>query len=134
MKKLMTILLVVLAVGSYAQRQKTVKMVDAWAYGSVDTSWVIPISSDYTWSLQVNWTGQTDTLDAVLKVQHSNDGVNYSDYFYTAMIDTMNTAAGSVIFEDDYSSTRYLRLYFEKQHVDAGTLNSWLILRNKINQ
>lgn len=80
-------------------------------------------------SITVQWTGITGTepLLASIRLQVSNDNVNWSDwggYESIAQIDLDDN--DQQIFEIEVFTTIYVRLAFESGGITAGDLNAWI--------
>ena len=137
MKKLIFILLLFAGIGLSAQTVKydyrtSSTSIDTFDIATSDTSWAFNTTAQYTVSCQVYWSGLTGTLDGLVKMQASVDGVNWADI--EDLTETMSTASSSVVFHiprwaaTDYAS---VRLYFDREQITGGKIiSSWIF--NKV--
>ncbi len=66
----------------------------------------------------VNWSNGVAN-DFVLKIQNSNDGITWDDYYQTNPI-TMNAASGSHFVRVSYPNRKYIRPYIVR---NAGQID-----------
>ena len=87
-----------------------------------DTSYVFKTSSEYFFDFQFVWAS-LDQTDGSVKIQISNDGVNYNDY---PNLDSLlfNSAGGSGVIRDTFKGTasKYIKLLVDSGTCSSGTL------------
>ena len=128
MKQLILILLIFTSIGLSAQEVKydyrLTETLDTFTISSVDTSWVLYVTANYTGTIQAYWTEFVGTLDCEFKMQATvDDGVNWFDLnmaSYTP-VDTVGTQAFHITWGTgmDYDQ---IRLFFDRNSVSAGKI------------
>ena len=78
---------------------------------------------------QFNWEGVTGTGGA-LKIEGSNDGVNYIDTSITPPTISGASGTGSIIIPQDFQCWRFMRVAYTAGSVTAGTLNAYVHLKD----
>ena len=78
-------------------------------------------------SVQVSWSGLTGTLDGEVKLQESNNSVDWDDMGLSI---TLATASGSQTLADTSFPGEKLRAVFTKNNLTGGTLNTKLIAKD----
>lgn len=125
MKKLILILFMIITVMGYSQRV-TVNFTQGYTLSTYtmdgDTSYTFNTPAQYYFDLQFVWA-TLDQTDGSVKIQISNDGVNYIDY---PNLDSLlfNSASGSGIIRDTWKGTagRKIRLKIDSGTCSSGTL------------
>jgi len=85
------------------------------------------IGSGTTISVQLVWANLTGTLDAVVKLQQSNDLINWDDM---TLSKTLNTASDSTTLDDATFSGKYVRVDVVVNLVTGGTLTAIIIAKD----
>jgi len=133
MKKILLILFTVFAFASYSQSLDIDNRIYPLTTYTMDgdTSYVFATTPEYYFSAQFVWAS-LDATDGSVKVEISNDGVNYDDYPNTDSL-LFNSAGGSGIIRDTYKGTasKYIRFSVDAGTCTSGTLKLYLRLRTK---
>ena len=82
------------------------------------------ISGSSIISVGLVWAGLTGTLDAVVSLEQSNDGVNWEDM---GISHVLNTAGGSKILSDTTFSGKQIRAVLTVNGCTGGNLDGQLI-------
>ena len=128
MKRIILILAaIVLTFNSYSQVRDDITMASD-AVMSADTSFTKYVPDNQTWGLTVSWDSLTGTLDGVLKIKVSDDGVNFANY---ATLDSVTIAdtTSFAMFEDVYFAHKFIKLDYTKNSITYGKINALLILK-----
>ena len=96
-----------------------------------DTSYVFKTSSEYYFDFQFVWA-TLDQTDGSVKVQISNDGVNYSNYPNTDSL-LFNSASGNGVIRDTDNGTasKWIKLLVDSGTCSSGTLKVYGNLATK---
>jgi len=132
MKKIILICLLSFTfLGIFAQTspRRTV-LFTGYAMASTDTAYAFTTSANYTWGLQLKWTGITGTANAVISIQVSYDGATWTDYF-GGMTYTMSSTSGNFAFEDDRTAFNFMRVRIVRNAARTGNLSAYLTLYQK---
>lgn len=127
MKNLLLILILAFSLNANAQLPQDLTLATNVLMSS-NREFVQVIPDNYTWGLTVKWSAVTGTKNGVLKIQVSDDGVNYATY---AGLDSLiiNSTSSYAIFEDHYFAHKFLKVKYEKKSITGGKISALLILK-----